>query len=128
MSALARGSSSLSEYRLCRGIVRRAILMVCTSATGLELAAAGVPLRAGLPVKGDGSPASFTLGLNIHNRDPTDQNLQLMGDAGLHWLRADGVTWKEMEPEPGKYNFSQYAYSIQRLVSHGHRVMTGATT
>ena len=89
-------------------------------------ATASASLRAGLPIRGDGSPASRTLGLNIHNRDPSDHNLQLMGDAGLHWLRADGVTWKEMEPQPGQYNFSRYAFSIDRLSSHGHRVMTGA--
>lgn len=104
------------------------VLLIRTFAATLVLenvAMGSVPLRAGLPVQGDGSPASSILGLNIHNRDPSDENLQLMGDAGLHWLRADGVTWKDMEPHPGLYNFSKYAFSIDRLTSHGHRVMTG---
>jgi hypothetical protein len=83
-------------------------------------------LRAGMPIRGDDSPAARALGLDIHNPYPTDASIQLMKRAGIVWLRVDCPgTWRTMEPSPGAYNFTEYAAVITRLRAHGFEIVTG---
>src|SRR5690242_17429003 len=49
------------------------------------------------------------LGVSIHRRDVTENDIKNIADAGFKWVRI-GVYWELIEKEEGKYNFEKAGY------------------
>jgi len=47
------------------------------------------------------------LGVNIHFTDPKPGEVKMIAAAGFRWVRMD-FKWDATEPEPGRYDFSEY--------------------
>ncbi|HUT32942.1 MAG TPA: carbohydrate binding domain-containing protein [Planctomycetota bacterium] len=43
--------------------------------------------------------------------------------AGLIWVRDWSLKWQEVEPEKGKFNFTETGYQIDRPIKHGLKVL-----
>ena len=60
------------------------------------------------------STVDQTLGVNVHFTDPKPGELQMIADAGFHWVRTD-FKWELTERERGKYDFSAYDRLLKEL-------------
>jgi len=63
------------------------------------------------------------LGVNIHfHNGADDPGLQIAADAGFSWVRTD-LTWREVETQPGVYDFSRYDQILSEAEAHHMKVL-----
>jgi polysaccharide biosynthesis protein PslG len=71
-------------------------------------------------------PATRTIdqsfGVNIHFTDAQPGEIQMIADAGFHWVRMD-FKWDLTEPERGHYDFSPYERLLKALDASGLRAL-----
>jgi hypothetical protein len=60
------------------------------------------------------STVEQSLGVNIHFTDPRPGEVQMIADAGFHWVRMD-FKWEVTERVRGKYDFSDYDHLLKEL-------------
>jgi len=61
-------------------------------------------------------------GMNIHFTRALPGELNLLTAVGLRWVRMD-MFWNTVEPEPGRYNFSEYDALVAAMTQRGIRIL-----
>ena len=56
------------------------------------------------------------LGVNTHNLNPTSQDLDLIQEAGIRWIR-DDVGWQQVEKVKGEYDFTGQGFTDLTVTS-----------
>ncbi len=59
----------------------------------------------------------------VNHAYPWPHLLNLCQKAGLVWVRDWSLKWQEVEPEKGKFNFTETDYQIDRPLKHGLKVL-----
>jgi len=84
------------------------VLCLIPALVSLSLVAAAPQGSLPAPAVPDG------LGVNIHFTDPRPGEIDMLADAGFHWVRMDFM-WSATERERGKYDFTAYERLLAAL-------------